>query len=126
MLVGEYFHRNYAGHFYAKAQNLSRKLSSEYDKALEEFDLLLMPTTPMTAKPIPPRDASLSLYCQRAYEMGSNVTPTNLTGHPAISIPCGLSEDMPVGMMLVGGRWQESKIYTAAAAFEENYNWQNL
>ncbi len=126
MLVGEYFQRNYAGYFYAKAQNLSRKLSSEYDTALQEVDLLLMPTTPMTAKPIPPRDTSLSLYCQRAYEMGSNVSPTNLTGHPAISIPCGLSEDMPVGMMLIGGKWQESKIYTAAAAFEENYNWQNL
>ena len=101
-------------------------LASEYDKPPEEFDLLLMPTTPLTAKPIPPKDAPLSPYCQSAYETGPNVAPTNLTGHPAMSIPCGLSEGMPVGMMLISGKWQESRIYTAAAAFEENYSWRNL
>ncbi len=125
MLVGEYFRRCYGGLFYGKAQNLARKLRADYDEALKQFDVLLMPTTPTTAKPIPPVDASLSLYCQRAYEMGANVEPTNLTGHPAMSVPCGLSDGLPVGMMLVAGHWQEAKILTVAAAFEENCDWMS-
>jgi amidase len=47
----------YAGPFYAKAQNLSRRLCAAYDRALREVDLLLMPTVPMKATPIPPVDA---------------------------------------------------------------------
>ncbi len=52
MFVGEWFIRNHRGRFYAKAQNLSRQLRIAYDRALEEYDLLLMPTVPMTAQPI--------------------------------------------------------------------------
>ena len=126
MLTGEYCRRNYSGLYYGKAKNLARQLGAEYEAALAEFDLLLMPTTPMTAKPIPPADASLALYCQRAYEMGANLEPTNLTGHPAMSIPCGFSDDLPAGMMLVAGKWQEAKIYTVAAAFEDECNSMSL
>ena len=53
MMAGEYFIRQYRGHFYAKAQNLSRLLRKTYDQALTRHDLLLMPTTPMKATPIP-------------------------------------------------------------------------
>ena len=66
MLVGEYFIRHYRGHFYAKAQNLSRLLRQAYDDALPRCDLLLMPTMPMKATPLPPQNAPLALYCQRA------------------------------------------------------------
>ena len=66
MLAGEYFIRQYRGHFYAKAQNLARLLKKTYNEALSRHDLLLMPTTPMKATPIPPQDAPLALYCQRA------------------------------------------------------------
>ena len=126
LLVGEYFRRNYGGQFYGKAQNLARKLCAQYDAALSQFDLLVMPTTPTTAKPHPPADASLSLYCQRAYEMGANLEPTNLTGHPAMSIPCGFIDGLPVGMMLVARKWREADIYTVAAAFEQSCDWTTL
>ena len=52
MLVGHYFTKHYRGHFYAKAQNLNRKLRAAYDAALGNYDLLLMPTLPMKATPI--------------------------------------------------------------------------
>ena len=124
MFAGEYFMRNYRGHFYAKAQNLSRLLSKSYDDALSRYDLLLMPTTPMKATPIPPANAPLALWCQRGFEMLANTCPFDVTGHPAMSVPCGLSNGLPVGMQLVAKHYNESTIYRAAHAFEQTGDWR--
>lgn len=126
MFVGEFMLRQYRGHFYAKAQNLSRKLRFAYDKALEAYDLLLMPTLPMKAQPIPEPDAPLSLYVQRAFEMVGNTAPFDASGHPAMSVPCGMSEGLPIGMMLVGKRYDESTVYRAAYAFEQSGDWRSM
>ena len=80
MLLGQYFTKHYRGHFYAKAQNLNRKLRAAYDAALGKYDLLLMPTLPMKATPLPPPDAPRELYIQRAFEMVPNTAPFNATG----------------------------------------------
>ncbi len=124
MFAGEYFMRNYRGHFYAKAQNLSRLLSKSYDDALSRYDLLLMPTTPMKATPIPPANAPLALWCQRGFEMLANTCPFDVTGHPAMSVPCGLSNGLPVGLQLVAKHYNESTIYRAAHAFEQTGDWR--
>ena len=116
MLLGHYFTKHYRGHFYAKAQNLNRKLRAAYDAALSNYDLLLMPTLPMKATPLPPPDAPRDLYIQRAFEMVPNTAPFNASGHPAMSIPCGMSDGLPIGLMLTGKYWDESTIYRAAAA----------
>ena len=126
MLAGEYFIRQYRGHYYAKAQNLSRLLKKTYNDALSRHELLLMPTTPMKATPIPPQDAPLSLYCQRAFEMLPNTAPFDVSGHPAMNVPCGLSAGLPVGMQLVGAHYNESAIYRAAHAFEQLGDWRNF
>ncbi len=126
MMAGEYFIKNYRGHFYAKAQNLSRVLAQAYDKALSKFDLLLWPTLPMKATPLPPANAPLKLYVQRALEMLGNTCPLDVTGHPAMSVPCGMSNGLPIGMQLVGKHWDESTIYRAAHAFEQSGDWRNF
>ncbi len=126
MLAGEYFIKHHRGHFYAKAQNLGRLLRQSYNEALSRYDLLLMPTLPMKATPIPAQDAPLALYCQRAFEMLANTSPFDVTGHPAMSVPCALSYGLPVGMMLIGGRYQESAIYRAAHAFEQLGDWRDM
>ena len=126
MFVGQYYLKHHRGHYYAKAQNLARQLREEYDRALGAYDLLLMPTLPMKATPLPPRDAPLALYCQRAFEMLPNTAPFDVTGHPAMSVPCGMSDGLPVGMMLVGGKWKEAVIYRAAAAFEQAGDWREM
>ncbi len=126
MFVGEWFIRNHGGRFYAKAQNLSRQLKLAYDRALEEYDLLLMPTVPMTAQPIPDPGAPLAEIIARAFEMVGNTAPFNATGHPAMSIPCGLVGGLPVGAMLIGKHWDEFTIYRAAAAFEGVGDWRTL
>ena len=61
-----------------------------------------MPTLPMKATPMPPQNAPLALWCQRAFEMLPNTCPFDVTGHPAMSMPCGMSHGLPIGMMLVG------------------------
>lgn len=126
MFVGEYMQKHYRGHFYAKAQNLSRLLRKAYDDALSRHDLLLMPTTPMKAQPIPAADDPLAIQVQRAFEMVGNTCPFDASGHPAMSIPCGLSQGLPVGMMLIGKHYAESTIYRAAGAFESLGDWRAM
>ncbi len=126
MLVGTYFIKHYRGHFYAKAQNLARVLRQGYDDALSRYDLLLMPTLPMKATPIPPQNAPLALWCQRAFEMLGNTCPFDVSGHPAMSVPCGMSQGLPIGMMLVARHYNESTIYRAAHAFEQLGDWRNM
>jgi amidase len=93
---------------------------------LKPYDLLLMPTTPMKATPLPPADASLALYCQRAFEMLPNTAPFDITGHPAMSIPCGMIDGLPAGMMLIGRHYEEGTIYRAAAGFEQAGDWKRM
>jgi amidase len=126
MLIGEYFIRNYRGHFYAKAQNLARALTKGYDDVLGRYDLLLMPTLPMKATPLPPANAPLALWCQRGFEMLNNTCPFDVTGHPSMSIPCGMSQGLPIGMMLTARHYNESTIYRAAHAFEQLGDWRNM
>jgi amidase len=126
MMAGRYFMRDYRGHFYAKAQNLSRVLAKAYDDALQKYDLLLTPTQPMKATPLPPANAPLALWVQRALEMVNNTCPFDVTGHPAMSVPCGLSNGLPVGMQLIGKHWAESTIYRAAHAFEQSGDWRTF
>src|ERR1700756_2891068 len=126
MLLGHYFTKHYRGHFYAKAQNLNRKLRAAYDAALSSYDLLLMPTLPMKATPLPPADAPRDLYIQRAFEMVPNTAPFNASGHPAMSLPCGMKNGLPIGLMLIGKHWNESIIYKAADAYERSHDWMKV
>ncbi len=118
MLTGRYMQKHYHGRYYAKAQNLSRKLDAAYEKALSSYDLLLTPTLPMKATPIPAPDAPREELVQRALENIYNTCPFDVTGYPAMTVPCALSDGLPVGAMLVGGKWDETKILKAARTFE--------
>jgi amidase len=118
MMLGSYVSERYHGRYYAKAQNLGRSLTAAYDAALHDCDLLVMPTLPLKATKIPPPDASREEYVARALEMIPNTCPFDITGHPAINVPCGMSEGLPVGMMLVGRLGEDSTVLRAADTFE--------
>ncbi|NMM43060.1 amidase [Rhodospirillaceae bacterium KN72] len=126
MFVGEYMLKHHRGHYYAKAQNQSRLLRRAYDEALAKYDILLMPTMPIKAQPIPAADDPLHIHIQRAFEMVGNTAPFDTTGHPAMSVPCGLAQGLPVGMMLIGKHYAESTVYRAAAAFESLGDWRSM
>ena len=126
MLLGHYMVSRHRGHYYAKAQNLVRRLRAAYDTTLAQYDLLLMPTLPMTATPLPKPHAPVSEIIQRAFEILPNTAPFDCTHHPAMSLPCGKVDGLPVGMMLVGKLYDEETIYRAAAAFENGVDWTSI
>ena len=126
MLLGHYMVSRHRGHYYAKAQNLVRRLRAAYDAALARYDLLLMPTLPMTATPLPKPYAPVSEVIQRAFEILPNTAPFDCTHHPAMSLPCGTVDGLPVGMMLVGKLYDEETIYRAAASFEKGVDWTTI
>lgn len=118
LLLGEYMHRNYHNRYHAKAQNLRVLLSNAYDRALAEYDILAMPTIPFPATEIPPADAPRELYVERALNMQQNTCPFDVSGHPALTVPCGKVDGLPIGMMLVGRHFEEATLIQAAHAFE--------
>jgi len=126
-LFGGYLER-YNGYYYAKAKNLVRRLQAAYDRVLAEYDLLLMPTTVQTSSPNPDLnspDATEAIMAQ-AFGNTFNTCQFNATGHPSMSLPCGMRDGMPIGLMLTGRQYAEQTIYQAAHAFEQSYDWTQL
>ncbi len=118
VLLGEAMLRRYDGRYYARAQNLALPLREAYDEALTSVDVLLLPTTPMKATTLPDPKASWVESFPRNLEMTPNTAAFNVTGHPALSIPCALSDGLPVGMMLVGRFFEESTLLRVAHVCE--------
>jgi amidase len=117
VLLGQYMQDQYLGRYYARGQNLGRSLRSAYDSALQVYDLLVMPTLPMKATLLPGPDASRADAVARALEMIPNTCPFDVTGHPAMNVPCAVSEGLPVGMMLIGRMGEDATVLRAAHAF---------
>jgi amidase len=126
LMFGTYVLGQHGSRYYGKAMNVARRLTAAYDRVLGDHDLLLMPTTPMKATPLPGPDASREEYVQRALEMIANTAPFDITHHPAMSIPCGMVDGLPAGMMLVGRHFDEPTIYRAASAFEQSGDWKTM
>jgi len=126
MLLGHFMTTHYRGHYYAKAQNLVRRLRKAYDDVLAKYDVLLMPTLPMTATKLPDDKAPIAEILERGFEMLPNTSPFDCTHHPAMSIPCGMVDGLPVGAMLIGKLYDESMVYRAASAFEKGVDWKTI
>jgi len=125
-MLGTYINQQFGSRFYGKAVNISRRLKAAYDSVLAEHDLLLMPTLPLKATKIPEPGAPREEIVARAFEMLPNTAPFDITHHPAMSIPCGLGDGLPIGMMLIGKAFDEATIYRAAHAFEQAGDWKKM
>jgi amidase len=126
LFMGEYIHRYYHGRYYAKAQNLKRALRQAYDDVLAEHDVIVMPTIPFRATEIPAPDCSREEYVEVALNMLGNTAPFDVSGHPAISVPCGMVDGLPVGLMIVGKRYDEATVLRVAEAFEQWGDWRSM
>jgi amidase len=124
LLLAEFLRRERGHQLYAKSVNLIRQLRAAYDQALKTVDLLLLPTTPMKAQPLPAADAPVAEQLGAAAMNLGNTSPFDVSHHPAMSVPCGLIDGLPVGMMLVGRQWEEATIYRAAHALEQSGDWR--
>ena len=116
IMLGTYaLSAGYYDAFYGQAQKVRTLIGQEFAAAFEEFDLLLSPTSPTVAFEIGERAADpLSLYLCDVLTI-----PPNMAGLPGLSIPCGLSEGLPVGLQLLGPQFSENLLFRAGHALEQ-------
>ncbi|HEY1320185.1 MAG TPA: amidase [Streptosporangiaceae bacterium] len=119
MLCGRYANDRYGGWYYAMARNLALELAAAYDAALAGADVLVLPTLPVVATAIPAAGADRAELLARSLEMIPNTAPFDVTGHPATSVPAGLSDGLPAGLMIVGRQLADATCLRVARAFEQ-------
>ena len=125
-LTGEYLQRYYDGRYYAKAQNLRPNLVAAYDDVLRDHDLIAMPTIPFRAPPIPAEDSSIEERLAATGAMYANTCQADVTGHPAMSIPCGMADGLPIGLMLTGRHFDDATVIAASQALEASGDWKAM
>jgi Asp-tRNA(Asn)/Glu-tRNA(Gln) amidotransferase A subunit family amidase len=113
----------------ARARRLGERLRAQVDEALRDVDVLVGPTTPSGAPPIPV-SARLRSKAEAwmAAVAGRSVftNPFNVTGHPALSLPCGFTgEQLPVGLQIVGRYYAEADVLRIGAAYEAVTEWHH-
>jgi amidase len=118
-LSGRYTFELGGGRYYAMARHLAREVRAAYDAALSEFDVLVMPTLPYTASKIPAPDVPLTDYLYTALSMIGNTAPFDVSGHPACTVPAGLVDGLPAGLMIVGRRFADATVLRVAHAYEQ-------
>ena len=123
IMLGTYaLSSGYYDAYYLKAQRVRTLIKQDFDHVFEQYDLIIGPTAPTTAFKIGEQVGDpLTMYLNDILTI-----PVSLAGVPAISIPCGLSEGMPVGLQLIGKPFGEAELLQAAHAFEQNTEFHQL
>ena len=120
VMLGTYaLSEGYYGEYYDKAQNARALVRSDFDDVLGEADVVASPTMPITPFEIGEAlEDPLQMYLADA-----NTTPVNLAGVPSVSVPCGRAgeDDLPVGLQLTAGRFEDAKLLKVARAFETTH-----
>jgi aspartyl-tRNA(Asn)/glutamyl-tRNA(Gln) amidotransferase subunit A len=106
--------------YYLKAQQVRTLILRDYDRAFERVDMVAMPTSPTPAFPLGERVADpLQMYLADVFTVSAN-----LAGLPAVSVPCGFTQDrLPIGLQLTGRRFDEQTILRAADAYDRETEW---
>ena len=116
IMLGTYaLSSGYYDAYYKKAQKVRTLIKKDFDDVLEKYDVIIGPTAPTTAFAIGENTKDpLTMYANDILTI-----PVNLAGVPAISVPCGLSNGLPVGLQIIGKHFGESTIYRVAHAYEQ-------
>ncbi|MBM3770142.1 MAG: Asp-tRNA(Asn)/Glu-tRNA(Gln) amidotransferase subunit GatA [Acidimicrobiia bacterium] len=121
IMLGTYvLSAGYYDAYYLKAQQVRTLIRRDYERAFEQVDLVAMPTSPTPAFRIGERIADpVQMYLADIFTVSAN-----LSGLPAISVPCGFStEGLPIGLQLTGRHFDEATLLRAADAYERDANW---
>jgi aspartyl-tRNA(Asn)/glutamyl-tRNA(Gln) amidotransferase subunit A len=115
IMLGTYaLSAGYYDAYYVKAQKVRTLIKGDFDRAFEQVDALVAPTSPTVAFPLGARlEDPVSMYLSDACTL-----PVNVAGLPGISVPCGLSEGLPVGLQFIGRPWDEGGLFRVARAYE--------
>jgi len=122
IMLGTYaLSAGYYDAYYLQAQKVRTKIKDELDEVLQKVDIILMPTQPDVAFKIGEQsDDPLKMYLEDIF-----LAPASLAGLPAISIPGGFVDDMPVGLQIITKRFDEKTIFRASSAFENSTDVKN-
>lgn len=105
--------------YYLKAQKVRRQIADDFEQAFKQVDVLVGPTAPSPAFDIGAKvDDPVTMYLNDIYTIGAN-----LAGVPAMSIPCGFDNGLPVGLQLMGGHFAEAKLLNVAHAYQRETDW---
>lgn len=120
IMLGTYaLSSGYYDAYYLKAAKVRTLIIAEFRKAFEKVDVILGPTTSTTAFGLGEKTKDpLSMYLSDVYTVQQN-----LAGLPAISVPCGFSDNLPVGLQITGNLWDEEKILNVAHVYEQSTDW---
>jgi len=105
--------------YYLKAQKVRSLINADFKRAFEEVDVLMGPTTPTPAFAIGAKTGDpITMYLNDIYTIGAN-----LAGLPAVSVPCGLVDGLPVGLQVIGPHFSEERLLAAAHAWQRATDW---
>ena len=122
ILLGTYaLSAGYHDKYYLKALKVRTLIKQDFERAFKDVDVLITPTMPYPAFRLGEKiDDPMSLYLADV-----DTVPINLAGVPSISIPCGFSDGLPIGMQIIGKHFDEAAILRTAYTFEENTNFHS-
>jgi aspartyl-tRNA(Asn)/glutamyl-tRNA(Gln) amidotransferase subunit A len=120
IMIGTYaLSAGYYDAFYLKAQQVRTLIRREFDAAFEKFDALITPTAPTTAFAIGEKsDDPLQMKLSDILTI-----PINMAGLPAISLPCGFSNGLPIGLQIIAPSFKEETLYNVAYSYEQSTDW---
>ena len=123
ILVGTYaLSSGYYDAYYTKAQKVRRLIKNDFLEAFKIVDFILSPTTPTTAFPLSnEKEDPTKMYLQDIYTI-----PVNLAGLPALSVPAGMSDRMPIGLQIIGNYFEEARLLGVANRFQQVTDWHKL
>ena len=123
IMLGAYaLSAGYYDAYYLKAQKVRTLIIEEFQKAFESCDVLATPTSPTVAFRLGEKlDDPLQMYLSDVYTV-----PVNVAGLPAISVPCGFSGGLPVGLQLIGPPLSEQTLLRAAYSYEQSTTWHQV
>jgi len=104
--------------YYRKAQKIRRLIKVDFSNAFKEVDVIIGPTSPHTAFKLGSKSDPVSMYLEDIYTIA-----VNLAGLPAISIPAGSANGLPIGMHIVAGDFEEAKVLNVAHQFQKHTDW---
>ena len=122
ILLGTYvLTTGYYDAYYLQAQKIRRMIREDFIQAFKQVDMIAGPVTPSVAFKKGEKKDPVSMYLQDIYTV-----PANLAGLPAMSLPMGFVDDMPVGMQLLGNYFDEGRMLTTAHAYQSMTDWHTM
>lgn len=122
ILIGTYvLSAGYYDAYYLQAQKIRRLIAQDFENAFKQCDVIMGPTAPSTAFKIGEKaDDPISMYLQDIYTIA-----VNLAGLPGMSVPAGFSNNLPVGLQIIGNYFDEARMLNVGHAYQQVTDWHN-